>query len=170
MRTKHWKIVATLPLLVVGITILSTPASSGEEELYGTWKLTRMQRKIVDTGQTLDAFGPNPRGFIMYGQAGRMMVLIAMSNRPKPESIEQMTDQQRADLLRSMVAYTGTYKYDGKSVEHHVDVAWNEVWAGTLLRLNAIRNGDRLTYTTAPIPFAGDGKISVTTLIWERLN
>lgn len=156
--------------LVLAIAMLSTPAFGGEEELYGTWKLASMQRKIVDTGQTLDAFGPNPRGFIMYGQAGRMMVLIAMSNRPKPESIEKMTDQQRAELLRSMVAYTGTYKFDGKSVEHHIDVSWNEVWAGTLLKLDAARNGDRLTYTTAPIPFAGDGKISITTLIWERLN
>jgi hypothetical protein len=129
-----------------------------------------MQRKIVETGQTLDAFGPNPRGYLMYGQAGRMIVMIATSTRAKPESIEKMTDQQRADLFRSMVAYTGTYKFDGKSVEHHVDVSWNEVWAGTSLKLDAVRSGDRLTYTTAPIPFAGDGKISITTLIWERLN
>jgi hypothetical protein len=157
----------TVPF-VLAIAMLSTPTLGGEEELYGTWKLASMQRRIVETGQTLDAFGPNPRGFLMYGQAGRMMVLIAMSNRPKPESIEKMTDQQRADLLRSMVAYTGTYKFDGKSVEHDIDVAWNEVWNGTLLKLDAVRNGDRLTYTTAPIPFAGDGKVSVTTLIWER--
>ena len=99
-----------------------------------------------------------------------MIVLITMSNRPVPESIGKMTDQQRAELLRSMVAYTGTYKFDGKSVEHHVDVAWNEVWNGTLLKLDAVRNGDRLTYTTAPIPFAGDGKLSITTLIWERVK
>ena len=156
--------------LVLAISMLSTPAFSAEEELQGTWKLASMQRKIVDTGQTLDAFGSNPRGFLMYGQAGRMIVLIATSDRPKPESIEKMTDQQRTDLFRSMVAYTGTYKFDGKSVEHHVDVSWNEVWAGTSLKLDAVRSGDRLTYTTAPIPFAGDGKISITTLIWERLN
>jgi len=154
----------------LAIAMLSTPASSGEEELYGTWKLASMQRRIVNTGETLDAFGPTPRGFLTYGEAGRMMVLITMSNRPKPESIEKLTDQQRADLLRSMVAYTGTYKFDGRSVEHHIDFAWNEVWNGTLLKLDAVRSGDRLTYTTAPIPFAGDGKISVTTLIWERLK
>jgi hypothetical protein len=65
---------------------------------------------------------------------------------------------------------TGTYKFDGKQVEHHVDVSWNEVWIGTLLKLNAVREGDHLTYTTAPISFAGDDKISVTTLIWERLK
>src|SRR5690348_12224811 len=156
--------------LVLAFAILSTPAFGGQEELVGTWKLVSMQRKIVETGQTLDAFGPNPHGFLMYGEAGRMIVLIAMSSRPKPESIERITDQQRADLFRSMVAYTGTYKFDGKQVEHHVDVAWNEVWNGTLLKLNAVRDGDHLTYTTAPIPFAGDGKISVTTLIWERLK
>jgi lipocalin-like protein len=156
--------------LVLAIAMLSTPAFSGEEEIYGTWKLASMQRKVVETGQTLDAFGPNPRGFLMYGPAGRMLVLIATNNRPKPESIEKITDQQRADLFRSMVAYTGTYKFDGKSVEHHIDVSWNEIWAGTILRLDAVKDGDRLTYTTAPIPFAGDGKVSITTLIWERMN
>jgi hypothetical protein len=156
--------------IVLAIAMLSSPAFSGEEEIKGTWKLASMQRKIVETGQTLDAFGPNPRGYLMYGQAGRMIVLIATSNRAKPDSIEKMTDQQRADLFRSMVAYTGTYKFDGKSVEHHIDVSWNEVWAGTPLKLDAVRNGDRLTYTTAPIPFAGDGKMSVTTLVWERVN
>jgi hypothetical protein len=157
-------------LFVLALVMLSTPALSGEEELYGVWKLASMQRRIVDTGQTLDAFGPNPRGFLMYGDGGRMMVLIAMSNRPKPDSIEKMTDQQRGDLLRSMVAYTGTYKFDGRTVEHHIDIAWNEVWNGTLLKLDAVKNGDRLTYTSAPIPFATDGKMSVTTLIWERLK
>jgi hypothetical protein len=158
-----------VPLVLV-LGMLSTAAVSGEEELYGTWRLAGMQRTIVDTGQTLDAFGPNPRGFLMYGEAGRMMVLISMSSRPKPDSVEKMTDQQRADLLRSMVAYTGTYTFDGKRVEHHIDVAWNEVWNGTLIKLDAVRSGDRLTYTTAPIPFAGDGKISVVTLVWERLK
>ena len=156
--------------LMLALAMLATPAFGGQEELHGTWKLVSMQRKIVETGQTLDAFGPNPRGFLMYGDAGRMIVLIAMSGRPRPDSIEKTTDQQRADLFRSMVAYTGTYAFDGKQVEHHIDVAWNEVWNGTLLKLNAVKDGDRLTYTTAPIPFAGDGKLSVTTLIWERLK
>jgi hypothetical protein len=85
----------------------------------------------------VDTFGPNPRGFLMYGQAGRMIVLIATSDRSRPKSIEKMTDQQRADLFRSMVAYTGTYKFDGKSVEHQIDVSWNEVWAGMSLKLAA---------------------------------
>jgi hypothetical protein len=156
--------------IVLAIAMLSSPAFSGEEEIQGTWKLASMQRKIVETGQTLDAFGPNPRGYLMYGQAGRMIVLIATGNRAKPDSIEKITDQQRADLFRSMVAYTGIYKFDGKSVEHHIDVSWNEIWGGINLKLDAVKNGDRLTYTTAPIPFADDGKMSVTTLVWERVN
>src|SRR5690242_7014145 len=131
----RWRTRMRTASIALVATMLSTPAMSGDEELYGTWTLAGMQRRIMETGQTLDAFGPDPRGFLMYGQAGRMMVLIAMSNRPRPDNIEKMTDQQRADLFRSMVAYTGTYKFDGKSVEHHVDLAWNEVWNGLLLRL-----------------------------------
>jgi hypothetical protein len=36
---------------------------------------------------------PNPLGYISYGKDGRMLVLIVRSDRPKPESVEKMTDQ-----------------------------------------------------------------------------
>jgi hypothetical protein len=32
------------------------------------------------------------------------------------------------------------------------------------------KEGDRLVYTTKPAPFSGDGKMSVTTLAWEKVK
>ena len=61
-----------------------------------------------------------------------MLVLIVRGNRPKPESLAKMTDQQRADLFRSMTSYGGTYKFDGKSIEHHIDISYSV----TPVRLN----------------------------------
>ena len=29
-----------------------------------------------------------------------------------------------------MLAYGGTYKFDGKKIEHHVDISWNGSWTG----------------------------------------
>src|SRR5258708_13212652 len=85
--------------LILAFAILSTPAYGGQEELVGTWKLVSMQREIVETGQTLDAFGPNPRGFLMYGEAGRMIVLNPTTKRPNPERISRITNQQPPHLL-----------------------------------------------------------------------
>src|SRR6478672_11527475 len=82
---------------------------AADDELVGTYKLISSTRKLLDTGEVLDTWGKSPKGFITYGNDGRMLVLIVSDNRSKPESVEKMTDQQRADLFRSMTAYGGTY-------------------------------------------------------------
>jgi len=69
-----------------------------------------------------------------------------------------------------MLAYGGTYKFDGKSMEHHIDISWNEWWTGTTVIRDVRKEGDKLIYTTRPAPFSGDGKMSVTTLIYEKVK
>jgi Lipocalin-like domain len=71
-----------------------------------------------------------------------MMTIIVRSDRPKPESIDKMTDQQRADLRQSMAACAGTYIFDGKRIEHHIDVSWNEVWTGTTVVRDLKKEGN----------------------------
>jgi hypothetical protein len=139
-------------------------------ELVGTYKLINSTRKVLDTGEVLDTWGKSPKGFITYGKDGRMMALIVHSERPKPESVEKVTDQQRADLFRTMVAYGGTYKFDGNRVEHHIDISWNEVWTGTTVIRDLKKEGDKLVYTGRAAPFSGDGKMSLVTLVWEKVQ
>ena len=152
------------------IVALSFTASTAqvEDEFYGTYTLISSTRKILDTGQ-VETF-TRERGFITYGKDGRMLVLIVRDDRPKAESLAKMTDQQRADLYRSMTAYGGTYKFDGKTMEHHIDISWNEVWTGTTQVRDVKKEGSRLIYTTRPAPFARDGKMSVVTLVWEKVR
>jgi molybdate transport system substrate-binding protein len=154
-------------ILKAGLTPLSE-RSQAEDDISGTYKLIVEQRKIVETGETVTV--PNPLGYITYGKDGRMLVLIVRHPRPKPEAIDKITDQQRADLLRTMTAYGGTYKFNGTTVKHDIDIAWNEVWAGTEQVRTVTRDGDRLTLTTPPFPFHTDGKMSVNMLIWERVK
>jgi lipocalin-like protein len=96
--------------------------------------------------------------------------MTVFSNRPKAESLEKMTDQQRADLFRTMIAYGGTYTFRGDSVEHHIDISWNELWTGTTVIRDIKREGDRLVYTTKPAPFPRDGKMSINTLVFEKVK
>jgi Lipocalin-like domain len=146
---------------------ISTP-SAAEEELYGTYALVRTTFKLIDTG--LEETISNEKGFITYTREGRMFVVIVRGERPKPESLAKMSDQQRADLFRSMTAYTGKFKFDGKVVEHDIDVSWNEIWTGTKQIRYARREGNRIILTTPQAPRPLDGKISETTLIWEKVN
>ena len=141
---------------------------TADNSLLGTYKLVGEGRQILSTGEIVHV--PNPQGYLTYGSNGRMLVLIVRSPRPKPNSIEATTDQERAELLRTMTAYGGTYEFDGKIVKHHIDISWNEVWTGTTEVRSVTRDGDRLVYTTPPFHFHTDGKLSVNTLIWEKMR
>ena len=157
--------------LVVGLcsyAALSSAVGAAEDEIYGSYKLISSSRKLLDSGQ-VETF-PKEQGYITYGRDGRMQVLIVRGNRPKAESVEKLTDQQRTELFRSLTAYGGTYKFDGKSVEHHIDISWNEVWTGTTQIRDVKKEGDRVILTTRPAPFAADGKMSIVTLEWEKLK
>jgi hypothetical protein len=165
-----YKVAIAFVVGVCATTALSGLASAADDELVGTYKLISSTRKILDTGEVKDTYGKQPSGFIMYGKDGRVMALIAYEERPKPENIDKMTDQQRADLFRTMLAYSGTYKFDGKKVEHHIDVSWNEVWTGTTVIRDLKKEGDKLVYTTRAAPFSSDGKMSVISLVWEKVK
>ena len=158
--------------VVLFILIFSVGPIAAQEVLEGTWKLVSSTRTNTMTGGTTDSFGPNPLGYIMYGKDGRMMVLITRSDRPKPDSIDndKMTDEQRSRLFSSMFAYSGTYKFDGETIEHHIDGSWNQVWTGTTQIRNVKKDGDRLIYTTQPGPSPIDGSMGFATLVWEKVK
>ena len=156
--------------VVLFILIFSVGPIAAQEVLEGTWKLVSSTRTNTTTGATTDSFGPNPLGYIMYGKDGRMMVLITRSDQPKPDSTDKMTDEQRSRLFSSMLAYSGTYKFDGKTIEHHIDGSWNQVWTGTTQIRNVKKDGDRLIYTTQPGPSPIDGSMGFATLVWEKVK
>ncbi len=139
-------------LLVVALILVPQLASGAEVDIVGTYRLISSKRMILDTGETEDSYGKEPVGYITYGPDGRLMVIIAFSDRPKPESLDKMTDHDRTSLFRTMLAYGGTYTFHGNRIEHHIDVSWNELWTGTTIIRDIRRDGDRLVYTTKPAP------------------
>lgn len=159
---------AALVALVTMIA-LARPAAS-QEILDGTWKLISSTRTNTATGATVNTFGSKPQGFITYGRDRRVLVLITQGDRPKAESIEKITDQQRNRLFSSMIAYAGTYNFDGKTIEHQIDISWNEVWNGTKQIRDVKMEGDRLIYTTRPGPSPVDGSMGFGTVIWEKVK
>ena len=159
-----------LLLLVALIAMIPLAPFAAEEEIVGTYKLVSATRKILDTGEVKDAYGKNPSGSVIYEKNGRFIVIITADGRPQPESVDKITDEQRAALFKTLVAYGGTYIYDGQKIEHHIDISWNEVWTGTTVIRDVRRENNRIVYTTRPAPFASDGKMNITTLVWEKVK
>jgi hypothetical protein len=147
--------------------MLGSSGTTAEEELVGTYKLINTTRTRLETGQAVDI---NSSGFVMYGRDGRMMALILTGDRPTPVSLEKITDQERVELFQSMVAYGGTYTFDGKTVEHHIDISSNEVWTGTTQIRDVKQEQGRLSLTTRPAPSPFDGKMVFATLVWEKVK
>jgi hypothetical protein len=156
--------------VMASIALAAIAVSAADEDLVGTYKLISDTRKNLDTGEVAYNFGEHPIGYIMYGKDGRMLVIVLNGDRAKPAGMEKVTPEQQAALFRSMLAYGGTYEFDGKKIQHHIDISWNESWTGTTTIRNVRKKGNRLIYTTDPAPFSSDGTRSVTTLIWEKVN
>jgi len=139
------------------------------EELHGTWRLVSWTRQLLDTGETVEAFGKAPRGFLNYGRDGRVFFMMTREQRAKPEDLTKLTDAQRAELYDSMVAYAGTFTFDGKVATCNVDISWNEVWTGTAQVHNVRFEGGRLIWSTNP-QTGIDGRRVVGVFVWEKLR
>ncbi len=154
--------------IVVAAIFSPDPAFSANEEIYGTWRLLSQFQKVLETGEILTT--ANEQGFLTYGRDRRMMVILVRGDRPKVESFEQMTDQHRISLFQTLTAYAGTFNFDGTTIQHHIDISWNEMWTGTTQFRDVKIDGERLSLSTHPAPSARDGRMSVTTLVWEKVK
>ncbi len=165
--------IATVVAVVVFATAIGFSRRTHAQttnQLAGTYRLISYERTIVATGQTANSFGKAPQGYIIYGRDGRMMVLMVKDERPNPKNLATMTDQERADLFRTMIAYSGTYEFDGKTVTHHVDVSWNQNFTGTDQVRNVRFEGKRVILTTSVKPLSTDGKVGMSVLTWEKVD
>jgi Lipocalin-like domain len=144
-----------------------TRAVGSVEELYGTWRLISWTRRLLDTGETVEAFGKLPRGLLHYGRDGHVSWVMTKENRARPRDLTKLSDSERAELYNTMVAYAGTFSFGGYAATHHVEVSWNEVWTGTAQVRNLRFKGKKLIMTTNP-QSGVDGRRSSSVFVWER--
>jgi hypothetical protein len=167
-------------LLVVVVAVFGFPiqlsaqadnAKTVQKEIWGTRKLASYVGEDVSSGAKSDVMGAHPSGFINYGSDGRMIVLIVGTDRKKPAGAVATAAEAEA-LIRSMLAYAGTYTIDTvkKTVTHHIEVSWDQSRTGTNVVRTYKFEGDRLILTTDPSTDPASGKKTVRTLIWERVK
>ena len=105
-------------------------ASGGESDsakVLGIWKLVSLEIEVQGTGQLEPPMGDNPTGYAAFTQEGRAFFILT-GDLHEPAT----NDEQRAGLLNTLVAYTGTYRVEGDKWITKVEVAWNPEWVGAL--------------------------------------
>jgi hypothetical protein len=137
-----------------------------EQQLLGTWRLVSLRRELVATGQAIA--DPPRHGLITFAPGGRMMTMLVWTDRPMPAG-DVPTDEERAALHRSLIAFAGHFVVDRDRLVFHVEISWNELWTGHEQVRSFVLDGGRLTLRTEPHKSALDGRDSVYIQVWEKL-
>jgi len=118
--------------------------AADNDKIVGTWKLVSYEVEVQATGLKEPVMGVHPTGYVTFTPDGRAYVLLTGEDR-KPAK----TDQERAALLNTLSAYTGTYSIEGETWTTQVEVASNPEWVGTKQIRSVKLDGDRLIVSTS---------------------
>ena len=115
---------------MVCFLVMGQPGFANEaSDIVGIWKLVSYQVEVQATGEMGPAMGQNPTGYVLFTPEKRVMFVLTGEGR-KPAK----TPEDRAQLLNTLVAYTGMYRIEGDKWITKVDVAWNPEWLRVLNR------------------------------------
>lgn len=149
--------ITTVALLILGI-VLSGRDAIGQtaKDLVGVW-----------TPVSVEAFGPNPKGLLIFEANGRFSLQLLKADLPKYASgrRDQGTDSENKTTVQGAISYYGTYSVNETDVVFHVEACSFPNWTGTdQKRHNVTLSGDELKYTN-PAPSVGG---PATVLVWKR--
>ena len=126
---ERWIMKTMFVFLIVMMGVLNAVQlvfADDRTKIIGIWKLVSWESEFQATGERVPVMGKNPMGYVIFTPEGRMMAVLTAEGCKAPK-----TDQDRADLFKSVVAYTGMYRFEGDKTINKVDVSWNPAWIGT---------------------------------------
>src|SRR4051812_8714013 len=129
---------AMVLLLLVCFAARPGLADDGDR-IRGTWRLVSYEVEVRANGEKLPVMGQHPTGYTTFMPDGRVFFVLTAEARKAAKS-----DQERAELLSTLVAYTGTYRVEGDKWITKVEVAWNPEWVGSEQTRFFRLDGDRL--------------------------
>jgi len=117
--------------------------SCADENIVGTWKLVSYVVEVQSTGEKMPVMGQKPTGYTAFLPSGRVFFVLTGEGRQAAK-----TDAEKASLLSTLVAYSGTYRIEGDKWITKVEVAWNPEWIGTEQTRPFKLEGDKLQVLT----------------------
>jgi hypothetical protein len=135
-----------------------------KRQIVGTWALVSVVYEDIASKQRSPVYGEHPRGIQIATPEGRWLALMTAEGRAIPK-----TDADRAQALKSMIAYTGRYRVERGQVITKVEAAWNEAWVGGEQVRNIRFEGDRLYIESPPMPHPNINDTTVRVIVvWQR--
>jgi hypothetical protein len=128
-----------LLVLVWILTAVQPGFADDRAKIAGSWKIVSWEGEFQATGEREAVMGKNPTGYVIFTPEGRFMCVLTGEGRTAAK-----TDEDRAALLKSVVAYTGMYRLEGDKFIVKVDASWNPAWVGTDQERTFKIDGDRL--------------------------
>lgn len=131
-------------LALMGMLVAALPTLADDSaRLHGLWRLVAYEVESQSTGRKDPVMGQHPTGHAAFTPQGRVFFVFTGEGREPA-----VTNQERAALLDSLIAYTGTYRVEGDQWITRVDAAWNPQWVGTEQARTFRLDGERLQILT----------------------
>ena len=134
-------------------------AAQSAKDLVGSWTIV-----------SVDAYGPNPKGSLIFEANGRYSVQLMRSDLPKyaGNNRTQGTPAEYKATVEGSISYFGTYSVSGTDLILHVEGSTFPNWTGTdQKRINLSVTGDELKYTNTA-PSGGGAAAAAIPLVWKR--
>ena len=140
----------------------------GEElrqKLIGTWELVSYKVEEKETGSFIPAMGPNPRGRVVFTPDGWVAFNLEGSHRHPAHN-----DEDRARLMKTLVAYIGRYRVEGNQWITNVQTAWAPEWVGTEQRRTVVVSEGHANVMTPwrSMPNWAQGRLSRSIIRFRR--
>lgn len=143
----------------------STNEETLRQDLIGTWELVSYKVEEKETGNFINAMGPAPRGRVVFTPDGWVAFNLEGSDR-----LAATSDDERAQLMKTLVAYIGRYRVEGNQWITSVQTAWAPEWVGTEQRRTVTVNGQYADVVTPwrKMPNWAAGRLSRSIIRFRR--
>lgn len=125
------------------VMFMSSSFANDESQMHGAWKLVSYEVEVQETGEMFHPMGKKPTGYVVFTPEQRVWFVLTGEGR-KPAK----TNEDKAALLDTIIAYTGEYRIEDNMWITSVEVAWNPQWVDTEQAREFKIDGDRLQVFT----------------------
>jgi Lipocalin-like domain len=146
-------------MAALGLTLVAGYAvAQSAKDIIGTWTIV-----------SAEAFGPSPKGILIFDGNGRFSLQLMKPDLPKyaANNRAQGTAEEYKATGQGILSFFGTYSVSGPDLIFHVEGSSYPNWTGTdQKRTSLTLSGDELKWTN-PAPSAG-GPPGV--VVWKRVK
>ena len=102
------------------------------KDIVGAWAQVANVNVAAD-GTKTEAFGPNPKGQVLFDANGRYAIILHRDGLPKVAANNRMkaTAEENAAILGGLVAFYGSYTVKDKIIVLKIEGSTFPNWVGT---------------------------------------